>query len=301
MSVLVTAVDGYHILTSSGKHLTSLEGHRVEAFTPGSDGAWLAIVDRREIWQHGTDGTWTPLAKADVDLTAVAAIGATVFAGTADARVLRLVPESATLQVLDGFDAVPGRDSWHAVGVPLQVRSMSATADGTLLVNVHVGGIPRSVDGGLTFEPTLAVDDDVHQVLAHPTRGEIAVAAASVGLCRSRDAGATWHSTTDGMEMSYARGVAIVGDDVLVTVSDGPWSERSAVYRASVDGGPVERVAGGLPEYLSGNIDTRCIASDGTKVALADGDGDVWLSNEGCEAFARIAESIGGATSVAIA
>ena len=173
---------------------------------------------------------------------------------------------------------------------------MTATADGALLVNVHVGGIPRSVDGGLTFEPTLAVDDDVHQVLAHPTRGEIAVAAASVGLCRSRDGGETWHSTTDGMEMTYPRGVAILGDDVLVTVSDGPWSDRSAVYRASVDGGPVEKVTGGLPEYLSGNIDTRCIASDGTKVALVDGDGDVWLSSEGCDAFARIAESIAGVT-----
>lgn len=169
MSVLVTAVDGYHILTSSGKHLTSLEGHRVEAFTPGAGGAWLAIVDRREIWQHGTDGTWTPLAKTDADLTAVAAIGTTVFAGTADAHVLRVVPESGTVEALDGFDAVPGRDSWHTVGMPLQVRSMSATADGALLVNVHVGGIPRSVDGGLTFEPTLAVDDDVHQVLAHQT------------------------------------------------------------------------------------------------------------------------------------
>jgi hypothetical protein len=301
MSVLVTTVDGYHILTSSGKHLTSLEGHRVQAFTPGTGGAWLAIVDRQEIWQHGIDGTWTPLAKTDADLTAVAAIGATVFAGTADARVLRLAPESGMVQGLDGFDAVPGRDSWHAVGVPLQVRSMSATADGALLVNVHVGGIQRSVDGGLTFEPTLAVDDDVHQVLAHPTRGEIAVAAASVGLCRSRDGGATWQSTTDGMEMTYARGVAIAGDDVLVSVSDGPWSERSAVYRASVDGGPVERVTGGLPEYLSGNIDTRCIASDGTKVALVDGDGDVWLSSEGCDAFARIAESIAGVTGVAIA
>ena len=224
-----------------------------------------------------------------------------MFAGTADARVLRVVPESGTVEALDGFDAVPGRDSWHAVGMPLQVRSMSATVDGALLVNVHVGGIPRSVDGGLTFEPTLAVDDDVHQVLAHQTRGEIVVAAASAGLCRSRDGGTTWHSTTDGMEMSYARGVAILGDDVLVSVSDGPRSDRSAVYRASVDGGPVEKVTGGLPEYLSGNIDTRCIASDGTKVALVDGEGDVWLSSEGCDAFARIAESIAGATGLAIA
>jgi hypothetical protein len=103
------------------------------------------------------------------------------------------------------------------------------------------------------------------------------------------------------MEMSYARAVAVVGDDVVVTVSDGPWSERSAVYRASVDGGPVEKVTGGLPEYLSGNIDTRCIASDGTKVALIDGDGDVWQSTAGCDGFTRVADGITGATGLAIA
>src|SRR5207302_541216 len=85
---------------------------------------------------------------------------------------------------------------WHQVGPPLSVRTMTATADGAaVLVNVHVGGIPRSVDGGVTWHPTIAVDDDVHQVLAHPTRPEIAVAAASVGLCRSTDGGATWTAT----------------------------------------------------------------------------------------------------------
>jgi hypothetical protein len=300
MSVLVTTVDGYHIFTSSGKRLTSLDGHRVESFTPGPDGAWFAIVDRHEIWQHGTDGTWTPRAKSDAELTAVAAVGDTVFAGTGDARVLR-VSRSGAVEPLSGFDTLAGRDSWHAVGIPLQVRSMTATSDGVLLVNVHVGGIPRSVDGGTTWTPTLAVDDDAHQVVAHPTRPEIAVAAASVGLCRSTDGGASWTSTTDGMEMSYARGVAIVGDDVLVTVSDGPWSKRSAVYHAPVDGGPLTKVAGGLPEYLHGNIDTRCIVSDGTGVALVDGDGDVWRSASGYDGFERVADGIAGVTGVAIA
>jgi hypothetical protein len=170
-----------------------------------------------------------------------------------------------------------------------------------LLVNVHVGGVPRSVDGGTTWTPTIAVDDDVHQVLAHPTRPEIVVAAASAGLCRSTDGGASWGSTTDGMEMSYARGVAIVGDDAVVTVSDGPWSERSAVYRAPVDGGPVEKVTGGLPDHLSGNIDSRCITSNGSRVALVDGGGEVWQSADGCHGFVRVAEGVMGGTGIAIA
>ena len=103
-----------------------------------------------------------------------------------------------------------------------------------------MGGIPRSVDGGTTWAPTIAVDADVHQVLAHPSRPEIVVAAASAGLCRSVDGGATWDATTAGMQLSYARAVTFVGDEVLVTVSEGPRSTRAAVYRGFGRRRPVE-------------------------------------------------------------
>jgi hypothetical protein len=103
------------------------------------------------------------------------------------------------------------------------------------------------------------------------------------------------------MEMTYARAVAVVGDEVLVSVSDGPWSERSAVYRASVDGGPVAKVAGGLPDYLHGNIDSGHIASDGARVALVDGEGDVWLSTQRCDGFVPVVEHLRGVTGVAFA
>jgi hypothetical protein len=300
MSVLVTTTDGYHVFTSSGKQLRSLEGHRVECFTPGADGTFLAVIDRHEVWSHGRDGEWTAVTKSDATLTAVVAAGDAVFAGTDDARVLRLTASGA-LEPLTGFDAVPGRAEWHQVGSPLCVRTMSTTADASaVLVNVHVGGIPRSVDGGVTWRPTVAVDDDVHQVLAHPTRSEVVAAAASVGLCRSFDGGETWTATTDGMDMTYARGVAFVGDDVAVTVSDGPWASRAAVYRAPVDGGPIEPVTGGLGA-LHGNVDSRCIASDGTVVALADGDGAVWRSTHGFEGFERIADGLDGVTGVTVA
>jgi hypothetical protein len=300
MSVLVTTADGYHIFTSSGKQLRSLEGHRVESFTPAPGGTFLAVIDGHEVWSHGSDGEWTPLAKTETTLTAVVAAGDAVFAGTDDARVLRLTPSGA-LEPLTGFDTVAGRDEWHRVGSPLQVRTMTATCDGrAVLANVHVGGIPRSVDGGATWHPTVAVDDDVHQVLAHPTRPEVVVAAASVGLCRSLDGGATWTSSTEGLDLTYARGVAFVGDDVVVTVSDGPWASNALVYRAPVEGGAATRVEGGLGE-LHGNVDSRCVASDGTVLALADGDGDVWRAADGFEGFERIAVGLDTVTGVTVA
>jgi hypothetical protein len=300
MSVLVTTADGYHIFTSSGKQLRSLEGHRVECFTPGPDSTFLAVIDRHEVWSHGSDGEWTPLAKSEATLTAVVASGDGVFAGTDDARVLHLTPSGA-LEPLTGFDTVAGREQWHQVGSPLQVRTMTATCDGAVvLANVHVGGIPRSVDGGATWHPTIAVDDDVHQVLAHPTRPDVVAAAASVGLCRSHDGGATWTSSTEGMELTYARGVAFVDDDVVVTVSEGPWASRALVYRAPVDGGRATPVDGGLGE-LHGNVDSRCVASDGKVLALADGDGAVWRSSDGFEGFERIADGLDGVTGVMVA
>ena len=224
-----------------------------------------------------------------------------MFAGTSDARVLR-VSEAGGVEPVPSFDTVAGasvvalgrhpaasalddgdRRRWRAARQRPRGRHPAFGRRG------HAVGAPRSRS---TTTCTRCV--------AHPSRPEIVVAAASVGLCRSTDGGATWESTTDGMEMSYARGVAVVGDDVVVTVSDGPWSERSALYRASVDGGPVAKVTGGLPEYLSGNIDTRCVASDGTNVALVDGGGDVWHSTEGCDGFEHIAGGLTGATGIAI-
>ena len=65
------------------------------------------------------------------------------------------------------------------------------------------------------------------------------------------------------------------------------------MYHASVDGGGATSVSGGLGE-LHGNVDSRCIASDGKVVALADGNGDVWRSASGFDGFERI---VAGTTS----
>lgn len=300
MSVLVATTDGYHIFTSKGQHLTSLEGHALTAFAPGHDGSWLGVVDWHELWQHAPDGTWTTLARSDSGLTWPLAAGDGVFVGTDDARLLRLA--GGELVPLPGFDEAPGRDGWHQVGSPLCVRSASATADGrTILVNVHVGGIPRSTDGGATWHPTIAVDADVHQVLAHPAEPSIVAAAASVGLCRSADGGATWTTSDDGMHASYARAVAFVGDDVLVSASDGPFTTRSALYRAPVAGGAARKVVGGLPEWLSGNVDTGCLAANAKQVALADGAGNVWASPADHDDWMLVAEGMTGVRAVAVA
>jgi hypothetical protein len=299
--VLVATSDGYHVFTSSGEHLTSLAGHSVDAFAPNTDGSWVAIVDGREVWRHAADGTWAPLAESDVELQSVQVHRGKVFVGAYDAALFVL--DDDALVTVPGFESMPGRDEWHAVGPPLNVRSMTSTSDdGALLANVHVGGIARSTDGGDTWSPTIAVDDDVHEVLAHPANPSLVVAAAAVGLCTSHDGGATWSVDTAGLPHTYARAVAFTDDAVLVSVSDGPFTRRSAIYRRPLDDGRLAVVDGGLPAAgLVGNVDSGCLATGRGQAALADGSGDVWWSGSGVEAWRRLAEQVGEVRAVAIA
>ena len=96
------------------------------------------------------------------------------------------MPPSLRLEDVGGFADVPGRDTWYAgaaliesklLGPPLGIRSITATCD-----------------GGATWNPTIEIDEDVHEVRAHAARPEIVIAAAATGLCISRDGGATWRS-----------------------------------------------------------------------------------------------------------
>jgi hypothetical protein len=163
-------------------------------------------------------------------------IGNVVFVGTDDAHILRVDPDGAR-QCLTGFNAVASRDKWYAgsaiidskgIGPPLGIPSMAATCDGAvLLVNVHVGGVPRSTDSGLTWRPPIDINSDVHQVCAHPTRPDIVIAAA--GLCISRDAGATWTIEQQGLHAHHCSAVAFGRNDIFVSASTDPFATQGAV------------------------------------------------------------------------
>jgi photosystem II stability/assembly factor-like uncharacterized protein len=223
-----------------------------------------------------------------------------VFAGTYTARLLRL--DDDELVPIESFDHIANRDQWHAVGPALNVRSMTATCDEqVLLANVHVGGIQRSTDAGETWEPTIEVDDDVHEVRAHPTDPSVVMAAAAVGLCVSTDAGRTWTVETDGLPTTYARAVNFSGDDVVISISDGPRAKQSAIYRRPVAGGTLVRVDDGLGDRLVGNVDTRCLATGRGRAALADGDGTLWMSADGIRDWSVVVDGLPFVSGVAIA
>ena len=267
-------------------------------------GGVLAIVGGHSLCRRSSDGEWTTLARSEFPLSCCVAIGNAVFVGTDDAHILR-VDQGGALQRLAGFDAVEGRDKWYAggaivegkrVGPPLGIRSMTATCDGgVLLANVHVGGIPRSTDGGLSWRPTIDIDSDIHQVCAHPFRPDLVIAAAATGLCISRDAGATWAIETRGLHAHHCSAVAFGRNDIFVSASTDPFAAQGAVYRRPIDeSGPLQPLGGGMPKWIDGKADTDCIATRGSMVAVIDWSGRLYVSHDDGASWSSLVDGLTG-------
>jgi hypothetical protein len=263
-----------------------LAGCSVQALVADGRGGALAVVDGQTLRRRTSDGGWTTLATADAQLSCCVASHGNVYVGTDDARIFCLTA-SAELVLLNDLQAVEGRETWTAgqmlvdgqlLGPPLGVRSITATLDGVLLANVHVGGIPRSVDAGASWRPTIAVESDVHEVRAHPSRSNIVVAASALGLCSSSDGGATWSIRRDGLHAAYCSAVAFVQNDVWVAASEHHFSPRGRIYRRSLDHDAALSPVLGLPEWTDGIVDTHCIGVSGSRVAFVDRGGNVYIS-----------------------
>ncbi len=277
-SILV-ATWGNGLFSLTGKMVSQeLADQSVRSLAADGHGRALAIVGGHSLCRRSSDGEWTEIAKSEFELSCCVPIGDVVFVGTDDAHILRVDPDGAQ-QCLTGFDAVAGRDKWYAgsaiidgkrVGPPLGIRSMAATCDGAvLLANVHVGGIPRSTDSGLTWQPTI------------DTRPDIVIAAAAVGLCISRDAGATWTIESRGLHAHHCSAVAFGRNDIFVSASTDPFAMQGAVYRRPIDeSGPLQPLGGGMPKWVDGKADTNCIATRDSMVAVIDWSGHLYVSHD---------------------
>jgi hypothetical protein len=287
-----------------------LAGHSVRALASDGRGGALAIIDGNSLHRRTPGGAWETIATTGMSLSCCVAVSDVIYVGTEDARVLR-VRAGGEVEQLAGFDAVEGRETWYAgsalingkvVGPPLGIRSITVTSDhSVLLANVHVGGIPRSTDEGRTWHPTIAVDSDVHEVCAHPYRPDVIVAAAAAGLCTSQDGGATWDIEQDGLHASYCSAVAFAGDDILVAAAAHHFAAQGAIYRRPIGGpGPLAGIGGGLPQWIDGIADTRCIAARGTMVGLADQGGNLYVSADTGRTWSRQADGLPHPSSVLV-
>ena len=267
-------------------------GRSVDALARDEIRTW-AVVGKRSVWGCDADGTWSPLGALEEDVaTCVAPTPAGLLVGTEGARLYRL--SKGRCERVIAFESVADRDTWYTPwGDPPDVRSIALDVGGTIYVNVHVGGVVRSRDGGRTWAPTLDIEMDVHQVLAHPARSGMVFVAAAEGLGTTRDGGATWQFSTAGLHAHYLRAVAVADETVMVAASTGPSGRRAAVYRKPIDADALfEASRVGLPEWFRDNIDTGCLAGAGSAFAFGTADGRVFQSRDVGASWERVGKGL---------
>lgn len=295
--ILVATADGLHTVGDSAD--VDLAGHDVSALGR-DDEAWWAVADERLVLRGLPGAGWEEVAHADPRLTCLLVSSRGVFTGTAGAGLRHLV--DGRLEPVETFDEAPGRNRWYTPwGGPPATRSLSAHPDGTLYVNVHVGGIVRSRDGGRSWEPTIDIDLDVHEVRAEARTGWVVAATGAGGFAMSEDGGDSWQLFDEGLHGDYCRAVAVAGTIVLVSASTGPRTRQGAVYRRPLESdGPFERCHQGLPEWFEGNVDTGWLDGVGDVAVLATPTGELYLSGDAGGTWRRLVEGLPRVRAVAL-
>jgi hypothetical protein len=297
MRVLVGTREGLREV--GGPDRAALAGDAVTALARDGARPW-ALTGGRRLWRGDGDGGWSPVAEIPgPEGTCLLPAPEGLLVGTAGAGLWRLAPGG--LVAVEGFERAEGRTAWYTPwGDPPDTRSLARGTDGLLYANVHVGGVLRSRDGGRSWEPTLDIELDVHQILADPAVPGRVLAAAAAGLVASDDGGAAWRVETEGLHAHYCRAVALAGSTVLLSASTGPGGRRAALYRREPGAAAFGRCGGGLPQWFGDNVDTDCLVADGETAALGTEDGRVYLSRDAGRRWELVAKGLPAVTCLAL-
>lgn len=269
--VLIAADDGLRHGSRPAEHLV---GRLVTAVTASDPSAAWALVDGTDVVRVTPDGSEEVARLIDGRGLCIDEHHGIVLAGGMEARLWRL--EGSELVRVSSFDGAPTRDQWSTPwGGPPDAFSMASHGD-DLYVSVHVGGILHSDDDGRTWQATIDLHDDVHQVVVDDD-GTVWAATGRRRLARSTDKGRTWQYLADGLHATYLLAVAVTDAGVLVSAQSGHAGADTAVYLLAGD--HFEPVTG-LPTPLSG-ISPYHLAASSNHAALVTDDGGVHLSYDG--------------------
>ena len=171
-----------------------------------------------------------------------------------------------------------------------------------LWVAIEAGALVSTMDGGRTWSDRVPGGPrDTHELVIHHKASDTLCVSAGDGYFESDDAGATWRSPTDGLEVGYLRSVTIDAEQpevVVVSASSGPYS----AYVAGRSDGRLyrrltrerwERVRDGWPEPASTIAPLLCTGAKGGELWAADERG-VHCSDDGGKSWRR---AVGYATS----
>lgn len=224
----------------------------------------------RGLWRSEDAGaSWRPAGEgiSYAEVMSVAASRAerigdegVVWVGTEPSAVFRSEDGGQTCVERPALRDLPSAPTWSFPPRPWthHVRWIApdTVVPERLFAGIELGGVMRSLDGGLTWEDRKPRSQhDAHTLAVHPLAPGRVYEAAGGGYAESLDGGAVWRRVDRGLEHRYLWGLAIDPADpdmMIVSAAGSPWEAHdpsvaeSAIYRRSGDG-PWEEVREGLP------------------------------------------------------
>ncbi len=292
--VFAGTTQGLYVLNSTQQ--LELEGNAITALAVEGTQVW-AIANCQTIWHYSSEGKWLSVgSRNNFRLNCLLPVDKTVLVGTSDAHLIQISDEN--IQNLDNFDQAEGRGDWYTPwgGAP-DVRSLAVSSLGDLYVNVHVGGILRSSDQGQSWQPTINLHADVHEVRTMADYPNLVLAATDEGFAWSEDQGESWQFDRANLHATYARVIAVCHESeaamILMSVSLGPRGDKAALYRRPLQQpGTFQKCHQGLPEWLSDNINTGCLATWGSWAMFGTRAGQIFCSNNAGLTWEEIASDL---------
>ena len=183
-----------------------------------------------------------------------------VRAGTEPSALFRSENGGGTWQERPALRRLPSASTWSFPPRPWTHHVRWIAPDPNvgerLFVGIELGGVMRSVDGGVTWEDRKPGSEADAHTLRMPAGAPGRVCeAAGGGYAESHDGGSTWHEFDQGLRHSYLWGLAVdPGDPGTLIVSASMGSLRahdranaeSVIYRRSA-GRAWQQVTAGLP------------------------------------------------------
>ena len=275
--ILISTRNGIYSWDESSQtlNLNALEGKDIRQVAVTLNGTLVAYDAEESIWVSGNQGkSWNQIVDSpineEITVLFVHPIDSVIYFGTEPPKIYRYNCINEHWELVTDLSTLDIAKTWYTPwGGPPAVRSIAPAYQKGLYVNIHVGGILRTLDRGTTWQPTNeGLDLDVHEVATCRKRENAVYAATSGGFYLSEDGGESWKVRNDGLANRYARGIAIHPDEpgtVLISgspTSPGRWrthGKRFSLFRTTDDGKHWKKVTHGFPEENDSEIDTHGI------------------------------------------
>jgi hypothetical protein len=261
--------------SSQKLNLQGLEGKDVHQVAAGGDGVLVAYDSGHSIWSSSDHGkSWRQVEAAaineEITVLFVHPVSSDIYLGTEPPKIYRYNRVDSDWELVTDLSTLEVANEWYTPwGGPPAVRSIAPANGDGLYLDIHVGGILRTLDRGKTWQPiNKGLHLDVHEVATCPGRENAVYAATAGGFYLSEDQGESWEIRNEGLPNRYTRGIAIHPEQpeiILISgspTSPGGWrtyGKRFSLFRTANDGKQWKKVSNGFPESSDSEIDTHGI------------------------------------------